>query len=654
MPPTTSPYGSWASPITTDLIVAESVGLGQIALDGDDVYWVELRPLEAGRQVVVKRTPDGAGLDVTPAPFNVRTRVHEYGGGAYAVSGGTVYFTNFADQRVYRQPAGQDPCPITPEEDIRHADFEVDLARSRLVCVQENHSGRWGSLQFGGCGPDGHPRRRHRRSGGVGFAERFLFVAPAESRRISVVLVELEPPEHALGRDRVVGWRAGRRWQGRGANAGGRRPRRVHLSAGVGSRRTVVLRVGPERVVEPAPVGQPEPAEGPAKAFLPMEAEFGRPQWVFGAKLLRVRLGGPGHLRRQPQWGLGVAGPSTWRAGDGRRWTSAATRRWAGPICGLPATRCSSKRAGRRSQALCCDWSWSRGDWTWSGVPIRHRWTREYLSAPETIEFPTEGGLTAHAFFYPPRNRDFTAPEGAKPPLLLKSHGGPTAATSNALDLEVQFWTSRGFAVVDVNYGGSTGYGTEYRRRLERSWGVVDVDDCVNAARHLASQGLVDEKQLAIDGGSAGGYTTLAALTFRDIFSAGASYFGVSDLETLARDTHKFESRYLDTLVGPYPEEAGVYRERSPINFTERLSRPIILLQGLEDRIVPPDQAEAMFDAVRAKGIPTAYLAFAGEQHGFRQAGNIKRALEAELYFFCRLFGIEPADEIEPVHIENL
>ena len=238
--------------------------------------------------------------------------------------------------------------------------------------------------------------------------------------------------------------------------------------------------------------------------------------------------------------------------------------------------------------------------------------------------------------------------------MLLKSHGGPTAATSNALDLEIQFWTSRGFAVVDVNYGGSTGYGREYRRRLERNWGVVDVDDCVNAARHLAAQGLVDEKQLAIDGGSAGGYTTLAALTFRDIFSAGASYYGVSDLETLARDTHKFESRYLDTLVGPYPEEAAVYRERSPINFTERLSRPIILLQGLEDRIVPPDQAEAMFDAVRAKGIPTAYLAFAGEQHGFRQAGNIKRALEAELYFFCRVFGFEPADAIEPVDIENL
>ena len=265
MPPTTSPYGSWASPITTDLIVAESVGLGQIALDGDDVYWVELRPLEAGRQVVVKRTPDGAGLDVTPAPFNVRTRVHEYGGGAYAVSGGTVYFTNFADQRVYRQPAGQDPCPITPEEDIRHADFEVDLARSRLVCVQENHS------------DDGDPFNSvvavpmDTRDGVIADPE--VLVSRSDfysSPRLSpdgsrLCWLSWNHPNMALGRDRVVGWRAGRRWQGRGANAGGRRPRRVHLSAGVGSRRTVVLRVGPERVVEPAPVGQPSRPRGRRK-----------------------------------------------------------------------------------------------------------------------------------------------------------------------------------------------------------------------------------------------------------------------------------------------------------------------------------------------------------------------------------------------------
>ena len=277
-----------------------------------------------------------------------------------------------------------------------------------------------------------------------------------------------------------------------------------------------------------------------------------------------------------------------------------------------------------------------------------------YLSAPEPVEFETTDGKTAHAFYYPPRNPDFTAPEGEKPPLLVKSHGGPTAAASTALDLGIQFWTSRGFGVVDVNYGGSTGYGTEYRRRLNGTWGTVDVDDCVNAARFLASRGDADPERLAIDGGSAGGYTTLAALTFHDVFKAGASYYGVSDLEALAKETHKFESRYLDSLVGPYPECQDLYLERSPINHTHLLSCPLLLLQGLEDEIVPPNQAEMMFEAVKAKGLPTAYVAFEGEQHGFRRSENIKRALEAELYFYSRIFGFELADPVEPVEIENL
>ena len=652
MPPTTSPYGSWASPITTDSIVADSVGLGQIALDGDDVYWVELRPLEAGRQVVVKRTPDGAGLDVTPAPFNVRTRVHEYGGGAYVVSGGTVYFTNFADQRVYRQPAGQEPCPITPAGDIRHADFAVDLARSRLICVQENHSG------------DGEPVNSvvavpmDTRDGVIADPEALVSGSDFySSPRLSpdgswLCWLSWNHPN--------MPWDGTELWVGE-----------LDDDGKVGERK-LVAGGSAESICQPewAPDGRlyfvsdrtgwwnlhrwdNRPGRGAGESILPMEAEFGRPQWVFGANCYGFVSADRAICadNRSGVWGLLDLDL------ESGRWTAL-------DIGGYSAMGRSDLRvvedqvffeAGGPTEPnalLRLDLEAGRLDVVRRSNPAGV--DPEYLSAPETIEFPTEGGLTAHAFFYPPRNRDFAAPEGAKPPLLLKSHGGPTAATSNALDLEIQFWTSRGFAVVDVNYGGSTGYGREYRRRLERNWGVVDVNDCVNAARYLAAQGSVDEKQLAIDGGSAGGYTTLAALTFRDIFSAGASYYGVSDLETLARDTHKFESRYLDTLVGPYPEDAGVYRERSPINFTERLSRPIILLQGLEDRIVPPDQAEAMFNAVRAKGIPTAYLAFAGEQHGFRQAGNIKRALEAELYFFCRLFGFEPADEIEPVDIENL
>jgi dipeptidyl aminopeptidase/acylaminoacyl peptidase len=277
-----------------------------------------------------------------------------------------------------------------------------------------------------------------------------------------------------------------------------------------------------------------------------------------------------------------------------------------------------------------------------------------YLSAPEAIEFPTEGGLTAHAWFYRPKNPDFIAPPGELPPLWVHSHGGPTSAAAASLTLGLQYWTSRGIAVLDVNYGGSTGYGRAYRLRLEGQWGVVDVDDCVNGARYLVERDEVDGNRLMISGGSAGGYTTLCALTFRDTFRAGASHFGIGDLETFVHDTHKYESRYLERLVGPFPERRDLYHERSAINYTDRLSCPVILLQGLEDKIVPPNQAQTMVDALLKKGLPVAYLAFEGEQHGFRKAENIARALEAELYFYSRVFKFPLADAIEPVPIANL
>jgi dipeptidyl aminopeptidase/acylaminoacyl peptidase len=277
-----------------------------------------------------------------------------------------------------------------------------------------------------------------------------------------------------------------------------------------------------------------------------------------------------------------------------------------------------------------------------------------YLSVPQSVEFPTENGLTAYGIFYPPTNRDCIAPEDELPPLLVKSHGGPTAAASRSLNLGIQYWTSRGFAVLDVNYGGSTGYGREYRQRLNDRWGIVDVDDCANGAKYLAERGMVDGNRLAIAGGSAGGYTTLAALTFRAVFKAGASYYGVSDLEALAKETHKFESRYLDRLIGPYPEQKELYVQRSPIHFCDRISCPVIFFQGLEDQVVPPNQAELMVNSLRTKGLPVAYVPFAGEQHGFRRAENIKRALDGEFYFYSRVFGFEPAEALEPVDIENL
>jgi dipeptidyl aminopeptidase/acylaminoacyl peptidase len=280
---------------------------------------------------------------------------------------------------------------------------------------------------------------------------------------------------------------------------------------------------------------------------------------------------------------------------------------------------------------------------------------RRHISIPEPIEFPTEGGLMAHAFYYPPRNADVTAPPSDRPPLIVISHGGPTTQTKAVLDLQVQYWTSRGFAVADVNYGGSSGYGREYRERLNWHWGIVDVDDNINAAKYLVEEGKADPDRLIIRGGSAGGYTTLAALAFHpEVFRAGASYYGVSDVEALAKDTHKFESRYLDTMIGPYPEMRETYRERSPIHFIDRLACALILFQGLEDKVVPPDQSERMADAVRAKGLPCAYLAFEGEQHGFRKADTIIRCLEAELYFYGAVFQFTPAGSLPPIQIDNL
>jgi dipeptidyl aminopeptidase/acylaminoacyl peptidase len=279
----------------------------------------------------------------------------------------------------------------------------------------------------------------------------------------------------------------------------------------------------------------------------------------------------------------------------------------------------------------------------------------DVVSIPQAIEFPTEGGLTARAHYYPPTNPEYEAPAGERPPLIVESHGGPTDAAVAAFSLRVQFWTSRGFALVDVDYGGSTGYGRAYRERLNGQWGVVDLQDCVNAARYLVEQGEADPERLLITGGSAGGYTTICALTFTDVFAAGTTYFGVADLEQFTGgETHKFELKYEHTLVGPYPERADLYRERSPIHFTDRITTPMLVLQGTDDRIVPPSQAELIVGALRERGIPHAYLLYEGEGHGFRKAENIIGSLEAELSFYAQVLGFEPAGSIPKLGIDNL
>ena len=381
-----------------------------------------------------------------------------------------------------------------------------------------------------------------------------------------------------------------------------------------------------------------------------MKADFGRPQWVFGMSTYAFESAGCiiCAYTKQGTWRLASLDTSTGKI----------------QLIKVPYTDIRSLRA-LSGQAVFIAGSSTEPpsivklDLATRRVEVLRRSSNvkvdaEYLATPKAIEFPTERELTAHAFFYAPRNREYTGPSGEQPPLLVISHGGPTAATSTTLSWGVQYWTSRGIAVLDVNYGGSSGYGRAYRQRLNGQWGVVDVDDCVNGARYLVKIGEVDGNRLAIRGGSAGGYTTLCALTFRDLFRAGASYYGVSDLEALTKDTHKFESHYLDRMIGPYPERRDLYRKRSPIHFVDRISCPIIFFQGREDKVVPPSQAELMVEALREKRLPVAYVSFEGEQHGFRRAENIKRALDAELYFYSEIFNFEAADPVEPVQIDNL
>jgi dipeptidyl aminopeptidase/acylaminoacyl peptidase len=638
---TVSPYGSWKSPISAEVVAAGEVGLEQIRIDGEDIYWIERRAQEGGRKVIVRRSKDELATDVTPAGFNARTRVHEYGGGDYAVLNGRVIFSNFADQRLYIQEFGSEPRPLTPESALRYADGHIDARRNLLFCVREDHSGRGEAVNsIARVDLNGGDAGRIIVSGNDFYSSPRL--SPDGSRLAWLTWNHPNMP-----------WDGTELWVGKLSEAG--------------------VVIDKEKIAGGAneSIFQPEWSpdgvlyfisdntgwwnlyrwgENQVEPLCPMDAEFGQPHWAFGGSLYGFSSdkqiicsyteNGRDHLatldtlpRELNDIKLSFTTVSQVRvAGDRVVFIGASSTESTSVVSLNLATK--ELEVLRRSRETAVD--------------------AGYLADPRAVEFPTEGGLTAHGYFYPPRNRDYAAPPDEKPPLLVMSHGGPTSSSSASLKYSIQYWTSRGIAVLDVNYGGSSGYGRSYRERLNGQWGVVDVDDCVNGARHLAQRGEVDANRLAIRGGSAGGYTTLCALTFRDAFKAGASHYGISDLEALATDTHKFESRYLDRLIGPYPGRRDLYIARSPIHFTERLNCPMILFQGLEDKVVPPNQAEKMVAAVRAKTLPVAYLTFEGEQHGFRKAENIKRVLEAELYFYAKVFGFELADPVEPVQIENL
>lgn len=634
-----APHGSWKSPITADSIVADSLGLGQVALDGAEIYWSEMRPVERGRNAIV-RFQDGRVEDRLPAPFSARSRAHEYGGGAFAVADGVLFYCNDADQRIHRVDGGAPPRPITPPADRRYADLIVDRARRRLVAVCEDHSNAvvrnfLVAIELDGAGP---PRPL------VSGADFYAAPRLSPNGRQLTWLCWNHPD---MPWDGTELWLADLRDNGEAANV-----RRV-----AGGREESILQ----------PAFAPDGTlyfvsdrsdwwnlyrlrDGRIEAVAPMDAEVGWPHWVFGESAYAFLSARAAILacNRHGLWQLALldltAGRLETISSPYSEIHSLVAARDQAAFVGASAT---APPAVVRFEAHTRRFDVLRR--STASVP-----DAGYIAAPEPVEFPTAGGATARAFFYAPRNRDFAPPPGEHPPLLVFSHGGPTSATSPALNLRIQYWTGRGLAVLDVNYRGSTGFGRQYRRALYGRWGIADVEDCVYGARLFVERGRVDDARLAIRGGSAGGYTTLCALVFHDLFRAGAVYYGVSDLEALARATHKFERHYLEQLIGPHPARRDLYAARSPIHHVARLSCPVIFFQGLDDKVVPPDQTETMVRALREKHIPVACVEFEGEAHGFRRAETIKRALDAELYFYSRVFDFTPADPIEPISIENL
>jgi dipeptidyl aminopeptidase/acylaminoacyl peptidase len=639
----TLPYGSWPSPISVEMAVGASHELSEPRPDGDDLYFLESRPAEAGRVVLMRRTGGGTFGDVVPDDMNVRTRVHEYGGGSYAVEGGLVVFSEFAGNRLMlkRRPAATLEA-LTDDPKLRFADMEIDAKRERVLAVLEDHRES-----------DSDPR----------------------NILCSVALVDGAITELAVGPDFIsnprlspggsrIAWLSwdhpNMPWDGTDLWVAD-----VAADGTLGSADRIAGGLD-EAVMQPvwAPDGSLvfisdrsgwwnpyrwTAGSGAPQPLIPAETEFGGPQWVFGLSDVDVDADGSVVAAAIGPEGTRLLAVSQGGAQreldtDGR---SVAYLRVSGGV----ATYIAGSPT-RPSAIESLDLATGVRQTLRESAPLEVDPT--YLSVPEHIEYPTSGGRTSHALYYPPANPDADGPAGEAPPLVVMSHGGPTSNVRSSLNLARQAFTSRGFAVVDVDYGGSTGYGRAYRRQLSGTWGQVDVDDCTNAALWLAEQGRADRGRLAIRGGSAGGFTTLAALAFGDVFSAGTSFYGVGDLEALTRFTHKFEARYLDGLLGPYPEAVDVYRERSPIHHVDDISCPVLVMQGTDDLVVPQAQADEIVAALARNGLAHAYLLFEGEGHGFRQGANQRRALEAELSFYAQIFGFDLADAFEPLEVIGL
>ncbi|HET6725429.1 MAG TPA: prolyl oligopeptidase family serine peptidase [Gammaproteobacteria bacterium] len=635
---TTAPYGTWPSKITADLICKQGNRLSEPRVTEDGaLYWIESRPSEAGRSVLVRQTQDDTIEDITPPPYSVHSRVHEYGGGAATIANGIVYFVNGEDQRIYHHPVGGAPEPLTPPGSCRYADLQYDRTRHRLLAIVEDHADPSrqpvNSLAAIDCA-SGEVRP---------LASGADFYSSPRTSPDGTQLAWLSWDHPNMPWDGASLWLAELNGNGDPATsrcvAGGDDESIFQPEFSPrGALHFVSDRTGWWNLYR---------LDGDAAtALAPCDAEFGRAQWQFNMRTYAFAdadtivtcytqsgiwhaaiVDAKSRFRELP---LSFTSIEHLDATDGQAVLLAASPTAAPAIVTVD---CQTGTATRRTaeDATLADW----------------------VAAPQPLSYPARDGATAHALYYPPHNPEFAAPAGERPPLLVKCHGGPTAAAEAALDWRIQYWTSRGFAVLDVNYRGSTGYGRPYRRQLYGQWGIVDVTDCLDGARHLVDTGRADPARLAIRGSSAGGYTALAALTFHDLFTAGASYYGISDLETAMADTHKFESRYGDRLLGPYPAARATYRERSPLNGANRLDCPVIFFQGLKDRVVPPNQAQRMAAALDTKGLPVAMLTFADEAHGFRAAAAIRATLEAELYFYGRVFGFEPADALPGVDIRN-
>ncbi|HEX4731118.1 MAG TPA: prolyl oligopeptidase family serine peptidase [Solirubrobacterales bacterium] len=651
-----APYGSWRSPIGPAVVARGGRRLGgaKLAADGA-VWWAEGRAAEGGRTALMRRPAGGEPQEVTPAGANVRTRVHEYGGGAWQLLGPElVVYVDFSDQRVYRLELGGEPVAITPEPEqpaaLRYADFELTPDGKTLFCVREVHDGGpEPENEIVALTLDGSMRCE------VVAAGRDFYSYPRVSPDgLWLAFTCWDHPN--------MPWDETELWVTPARDPGAARP----LAAGSGESifapawdsqdrlRFVSDRDGWWNLYRTvADFGAPDAAEDlpPVEQLSSERADLGHPQWVFAMQThVELEDGTLVVIRTEDATErLHALAPG----GGALRDLDLPFTSFGAPPLAARGGKVAFVAASPTREPAIFVLDVGSGELETVRDAVDETVDPGLLSEPRAIEFPTSDGDVSHAFYYPPTNADFVGPEDERPPLIVVSHGGPTAHERPALDTEFLFWTSRGFGVVDVNYRGSSGYGRAYREKLKGNWGVVDTEDCVAAARFLAETGEVDGKRLAIRGGSAGGYATLCALVFHDEFAAGASYYGVADAEALARDTHKFEARYLDGLIGPYPERADLYRERSPIHFVERLTAAVILFQGLEDEIVPPNQAETMVAAMAANGIPHAYLAFEGEQHGFRKSETEIRCLEAELYFYGRILGFDPADELQPVEIES-